>query len=49
MNKIYVELTCTQVLLVGNYKGKKVQDVKKEVQKEMIDKVSLKILFTKNG
>lgn len=35
-----------QVLIVGNHKGKKVQDVKKSIQQEMIDKVgSCALLF----
>ena len=36
---IFVQTFHLQVLTVGNYKGRKVQDVKKEVQKEMIDRV----------
>ena len=33
---------CFQVMLVGDVKGQKVQDVKKAVQKQMVEHVSLK-------
>ena len=36
---IFVQIFHLQVLTVGNYNGRKVQDVKKEIQKEMIDRV----------
>ena len=32
---------CPQVMLVGDIKGQKVQDVKKKVQKQMVDNVSV--------
>lgn len=31
---------CVQVMLVDGYQGQKVQDVKKPIQKMMVDKVS---------
>ena len=35
-----VQFHCLQVMLVGDIKGQKVQDVKKKVQKQMVDNVS---------
>ena len=38
-----VVFRCLQVMLVGDIKGQKVQDVKKKVQKQMVDNVSMSL------